>query len=354
MKNLRNAIFHPGVLAALTAAMLFGIATPLAKLLLETTSPWILAGLLYLGSGVGLFIYRQVVRAPSVQLLPKDRLWFAGAVLAGGIIAPVLLMVGLSGMSAADASLMLNAESVFTTLLAWFVFKENFDRRIVLGMATIVAGALVLSWPGEARFTGAWPSLAILGACLAWGIDNNLTRKVSLSDASWIASAKGLVAGGVNLGLAFALGAELPVLQNVAGTLLLGFFSYGVSLVLFVIGLRHLGTARTGAYFSVAPFFGTLLALLMGDPITISLTLAGLLMAFGVWLHLSEHHDHLHIHEPITHAHEHIHDEHHSHSHDTEVPAGTRHTHQHDHQRLEHVHPHFPDAHHSHRHETWS
>lgn len=348
----RTALLNPGVLSALAAALLFGVATPLAKLLLETTSPWMMAGLLYLGSGMGLLIYRQVVKAPSVSLPPEDRPWFAGAVLAGGIIAPVLLMVGLRGMSAADASLMLNAEGVFTTLLAWFVFKENFDRRIALGMVAIVAGALILSWPGEARLAGLWPSLAILGACLAWGVDNNLTRKVSLADASWIASIKGLVSGSVNLCLAIVLGAEFPEFQNVAGTLLLGFFSYGISLVLFVIGLRHLGAARTGAYFSVAPFFGMLLALLMGDPLTIPLIFAGLLMALGVWLHLSEHHDHLHIHKPMVHTHKHIHDEHHLHSHDDGTPLGARHSHPHVHESIVHAHPHFPDSHHTHRHKT--
>lgn len=352
MMQRRGAFAHPGVLAALAAALLFGVAMPLAKLLLETVSPWMLAGLLYLGSGVGLFIYRRVVGAPSVRLPPEERFWFAGAILAGGIVGPVLLMIGLTNTPASDASLLLNAEGVFTALLAWFVFKENFDRRIAFGMAAIVAGALVLSWSGQARFAGAWPTLAILGACLAWGIDNNLTRKVSLVDASWIASIKGLVAGIVNLCLAVALGAGIPALPNVAGALLLGLFSYGFSLVLFVIGLRHLGTARTGAYFSVAPFFGALLALLMGDPFTIPLVLAGLLMALGVWLHLSEHHDHLHTHEPIVHTHEHIHDEHHTHSHDDGSPPDARHSHPHVHESTTHAHPHFPDAHHMHRHKT--
>lgn len=347
-------ISHPGVLAALAAALLFGIATPLAKLLLASVSPWMLAGLLYLGSGLGLLIYRRVVRVPSVRLPPEERLWFAGAILAGGIIGPVLLMIGLTGTLASDAALLLNAEGVFTALLAWFVFKENFDRRIALGMAAIVAGALVLSWSGQARFGGIWPSLAILGACLAWGIDNNLTRKVALADASWIASVKGLVSGSVNLSLAFVLGAELPALPSVAAALLLGLFSYGLSLVMFVIGLRHLGTARTGAYFSVAPFFGALLALFMGDPLSIPLAVAGLLMAFGVWLHLSEHHDHQHTHHLMAHTHEHVHDEHHSHLHDVDAPPEIRHTHPHAHEPLTHSHPHFPDAHHTHRHDEKS
>lgn len=348
--NRPIVISHSGVLAALAAALLFGIATPLAKFLLETTSPWMLAGLLYLGSGLGLLIYRQVIKAPSVSLPPEDRFWFVGAILAGGVIAPVLLMLGLSGMSAADVSLMLNAEGVFTTLLAWIVFKENFDRRIALGMAAIVAGALVLSWHGEVRLESAWPSLAVLGACLAWGIDNNLTRKVSLADASWIASVKGLVSGAVNLCLAIMLGSVMPALPSVGGALLLGFFSYGISLALFVVGLRHLGTARTGAYFSVAPFFGALLALLMGSPFTPLLLLAGLLMALGVWLHLSEHHAHQHTHEPMTHIHEHIHDKHHLHTHDDKTPMDTSHSHPHVHEPIAHSHSHFPDMHHRHTH----
>jgi drug/metabolite transporter (DMT)-like permease len=177
----------------------------------------------------------------------------AGAIVSGGIVGPVLLMLGLTGMQASGASLLLNAEGVFTALLAWFAFKENFDRRIALGMLAIVTGSMVLSWPGEARFAGVWPALAILGACSAWGIDNNLTRKVSLTDATWIASVKGLVAGSVNLILAMVLGASLPSLPSLTGTMVVGFLAYGVSLALFVVALRHLGTARTGAYFSVAP-----------------------------------------------------------------------------------------------------
>jgi drug/metabolite transporter (DMT)-like permease len=341
---------HPGVLAALAAALLFGAATPLAKSLLQSVNPWLLAGLLYLGSGLGLTLYRLIIRAPAVRLPPAERNWFAGAVLFGGIAGPVLLMFGLTGTSAAEASLLLNAEGVFTAVLAWFVFKENFDRRIALGMVAIVAGALVLSWPGEVSLAATWPSLAILGACLAWGLDNNLTRKVSLTDASWIASIKGLVSGLVNLVLALALGAEVPPWPAVGAALLLGFLSYGVSLVLFVLGLRHLGTARTGAYFSVAPFFGALLALLLGAPLTLPLALAGLLMALGVWLHLSEKHTHRHSHQRIEHQHAHLHDEHHAHSHDHDCPPGEPHSHVHVHEPITHEHAHFPDTHHRHRH----
>lgn len=346
----RGALGHSGVLAALAAALLFGIATPLAKLLLETVSPWMLAGLLYLGSGMGLLIYRRVISAPSVHLPAEDRLWFAGAILAGGITGPVLLMIGLTGIPASGASLLLNAEGVFTALLAWFAFKENFDRRIALGMGAIVAGAVVLSWPGEARFAGLWPTLAVLGACFAWGIDNNLTRKISLTDATWIASVKGLVSGTVNLILAFSLGATMPALPNLVGAMGVGFFAYGVSLALFVVGLRHLGTARTGAYFSVAPFFGALLALLMGEVVTMPLLIAGVLMALGTWLHLTEHHEHEHTHSEMEHDHEHVHDKHHQHEHDYSVTPGSKHRHFHRHELLAHTHPHFPDTHHQHRH----
>lgn len=345
-----DGLRQPGVLAPLTAAILFGAGTPLAKQLLNTVSPWLLAGLLYLGSGVGLALYRLITRPPAVRLPRNELLWLIGAITSGGIIAPVLLMVGLTGMPASGASLLLNAEGVFTALLAWFAFKENFDRRIALGMIVIVAGAAILTWPGEARFAGLWPTLAILGACFAWGIDNNLTRKVSLTDATWIASVKGLIAGMVNLSLAFALGATLPPLTNLAGALLVGFFAYGVSLALFVIGLRHLGTARTGAYFSIAPFLGAILAVAMGDAVTLPLIVAGLLMAIGIWLHLTEQHEHLHHHDDLIHEHEHLHDEHHQHSHDCPVSPGVPHKHSHQHQPLEHSHPHFPDSHHRHKH----
>ena len=345
-----------GIPAALAAAVLFGAGTPLAKLLLEHAGPWLLAALLYLGSGLGLWLLRQVRQSPTTQLARGDWLWLAGAVGTGGVAGPVLLMTGLTVMPASGAALLLNAEGVFTALLAWFVFKENFDRRIALGMIAIVAGAVVLSWPAEGtvEFASLWPALAVLGACLAWAIDNNLTRKVALSDASWIAMVKGLAAGATNLVVAVSLGAAWPGAAPVLGAALVGFFSYGTSLTLFVVALRHLGTARTGAYFSVAPFFGALMALaLLHEPVTVALLLGGTLMAVGVALHLTERHVHEHMHEPLEHTHAHAHgagDEHHMHEHDEPVPAGTRHSHQHRHHRITHAHPHFPDAHHQHLH----
>lgn len=344
MTHLR--VFKPGVAAAFGAALLFGASTPLAKLLLRDLSPFMLAGLFYLGSGVGLSLFRRLRGAEPVRLARGEAGWLAGAVLAGGVAGPVLLMFGLAEMPASGASLLLNAEGVLTALLAWIVFKENVDRRIALGMAAIASGAVILSWPAEARFAGAMPALLILAACLAWGIDNNLTRKVSLADASWIATIKGLAAGSVNLAQAFALGERLPGGAITAAAMAVGFLAYGVSLVLFVIGLRHLGTARTGAYFSIAPFFGAVLALAGGEALTLRLSVAGALMGVGIWLHLTERHAHVHVHEPMEHTHEHTHDDHHQHAHDFPVTAGTRHTHFHRHEPLAHGHPHFPDAHH--------
>ena len=344
-----------GAVFALSAALLFGLGTPLAKLLLANVHPLMLAALLYLGSGLGLALLRMLRHQP--RQLPRGREWFwlAGAVLSGGVAGPVLLMLGLSGFSASGASLLLNSEAVFTALLAWFVFKENFDRRIALGMLAIVSGALVLSWPGGAGPGGGdlTSALLIVAACLAWGIDNNLTRKISLTDASFIAMSKGLSAGTVSLLLAWLAGATLPTFTLTAQAMLLGFASYGASLVLFVLALRHLGSARTGAYFSVAPFAGALLSVpLLGEPVTASLLLGGLLMLIGVALHLSERHVHEHDHAVTTHEHEHMHgdDPHHVHEHAAPVAPGERHSHVHAHQPLRHAHAHFPDAHHRHEH----
>lgn len=343
--------FTTGIPAALAAALLFGAATPLAKLLLGPFDPWMLAGVLYLGSGFGLGAVRLIRRTPGAPVARSDWPWLAGAIFCGGVLGPLLLMWGLSHASASSASLLLNAEGVLTALLAWFVFHENFDRRIALGMALIVAGAIVLSWPGNGNLEASVPSLAIVGACLAWAVDNNLTRKVALADATKIAMLKGLAAGSVNVALALYAGAAIPSAGLVGAAALLGFLSYGVSLVLFVRALRDLGTARTGAYFSTAPFAGAVLSLaLLSEPVTWPLALAAALMAWGVWLHLTEHHAHRHVHRSMDHEHEHEHDEHHRHTHEPPVPPGTRHTHLHHHAPMTHVHEHFPDAHHRHDH----
>lgn len=349
-----------GVLYALLAAALFGASTPLAKLLGGALPPLLLAGVLYLGSGLGLFIWyairRSIARgAPHDRLRRADVPWLAGAIVAGGVVGPALLMIGLVNTTAATASLLLNMEGVLTALLAWFVFKENFDARIALGMGLIVAAGLLLAWQEAAAAHGAtgaaWGSLAIVGACLAWAIDNNLTRKVSASDAVQIACWKGLSAGTVNVAIALLMGTRVPTVPVLVGAASVGFFGYGLSLVLFVLALRNLGTARTGAYFSIAPFFGAALSLLLFAAVPGPLFwVAAVLMLAGIWLHVSENHRHAHLHEAVSHAHEHTHDAHHHHAHDFGWDGQEPHAHAHSHERLAHTHAHYPDIHHRHTH----
>lgn len=345
---------NAAVLAAISAAVLFGASTPFAKQLLGALPPILLAGLLYLGSGVGLGVVR-IVRDHGLRratLTGREWGWLFAAILAGGIAGPVLLMYGLLHSSAAGASLLLNLEAVLTAVLAWVVFRENADRRIVLGMALIVGGGVLLAWPTGAThsmsLTGAW---AVAAACLCWAVDNNLTRKVSSNDAVFIAGTKGLVAGVTNVALAVGLGAKLPGAAVVAEAMGVGLLGYGVSLVLFVLALRGLGSARTGAYFSTAPFVGAALAIeAFHEPLSWSFGAAAALMAGGVWLHLSEVHQHEHLHERLTHSHSHRHDAHHQHPHDFAWDGREPHTHEHVHEPLRHSHPHYPDIHHQHEH----
>jgi drug/metabolite transporter (DMT)-like permease len=231
------------------------------------------------------------------------------------------------------------------------VFREQFDRRIFIGMVLIVSAGALLSWGQAATFEVPWGALAIVGACLCWAIDNNLTRKVAASDAVQIACVKGLVAGAVNLGIALALGHRLPSSASIGAAAIVGFASYGLSLVLFVLALRHLGAARTGAYFSAAPFVGAGLSLvLLHDVPDVAFWVAAALMGAGIWLHVTEHHDHEHEHEAMAHAHEHVHDEHHQHGHDFAWDGAEPHTHPHAHVPLRHSHAHYPDIHHRHGH----
>lgn len=344
------------MLYALAAAALFGISAPFAKALLRGSSPELLAGLLYLGSGIGLSIVAALRRgdrdATEAPLSRRDLPWLAAAIAFGGVIGPVLLMIGLTRTPASSASLLLNTEGVFTALLAWIVFRENVDKRIALGMLAIIAGGVVLTWEGRADFGGLAGPLAVAGACLCWGIDNNLTQKVSGGDPVQIAMVKGLTAGAVNTVLAAMLGARWPGFSTLSAALLLGFLSYGVSLVLFVLALRFLGTARTGAYFSVAPFVGAVAAIVgFGERPNWPFAIGAACMATGVWLHLTEHHEHIHVHDEMEHEHAHVHDEHHRHEHSPDDPPGEPHSHPHRHQRLVHSHRHYPDLHHRHRHD---
>jgi drug/metabolite transporter (DMT)-like permease len=342
------------IVAALFSALLFGASTPFAKILSVNISPLLLAGFLYLGSGIGLWTIRLARdRRLGVPRMPAgDWRWFLCAIVAGGLLGPVLLMYGLTQTSASSASLLLNLEAVLTSLIAWIVFRENADRRLVLGIILIVAGGAVLVWPqGDDAPTTIRGALFIAAACLCWGIDNNLTRKVSSADADFIAGTKGLAAGITNLVLALTLGAEVPPPAVITAAMTIGLLGYGVSLVLFVIALRGLGSARAGAYFSTAPFLGAAIAVIvLREPTPPGFWLSSLLMAAGVALHLTERHAHEHRHEALTHAHPHVHDAHHQHEHDFPWDGTEPHAHEHRHGILTHEHPHYPDLHHRHGH----
>lgn len=343
-----------GIGFALVAALLFGVSAPFAKLLGREEAPQLLAGLLYLGSGLGLSLLWLVRRRTrrETPLARADVPWLAGAIAFGGVLGPLLLMLGLVRTPASSASLLLNLEGVFTALLAWSVFRENVDRRIALGMLAIVAGGVLLSWEGRAELGGVGGPLLVAGATLCWAIDNNLTQKVAAGDPVQIAMVKGLVAGTVNTGIAMMRGAPLPAGLALAGALVLGFLSYGISLVLFVLALRQLGTARTGAYFSSAPFVGAAASLLIfHERPTIAFAAAAALMALGVWLHVTERHEHKHAHEAVEHEHPHVHDDHHRHEHLPGDPPEEPHSHPHRHEPLVHTHRHYPDIHHRHDHE---
>jgi drug/metabolite transporter (DMT)-like permease len=341
---------RPGVLPALLAALLFGASTPVAKVLLGTVDPWILAGLLYLGAGAVLAAVMLARRGGTEAPLRAAHLPRLIAVVAvGGVLGPLLLMSGLARTDAASASLLLNVEGLATMAIAWIVFGEGVDRRLLAGALAIVAGGAVLSWRGSASVDPG--ALLVIAACLCWAIDNNLSRGLTTADPVALAMAKGVVAGTVNLLAGGAAGGELPGAATAAAAAAVGALGYGASLVLYLVAQRHLGAARTGAYFSLAPFAGAALAVaLLHDPVTPSLLAAAALMGTGLWLHLAERHEHVHEHEPFDHEHRHVHDEHHRHEHAAGAPPGEPHSHPHHHGRLVHAHPHAPDLHHRHRH----
>ena len=346
-----------GLCLALLSAVLFGISTPFAKLLLDGMTPQMAAGLLYLGSGTGLALVlaaRRALRLPTHDEAPLTRAdvpCLLAVIASGGVAGPLLLMIGLARTDAASASLLLNLESIATLLIAWVVFRENVDRRLMLGALAIVLGAGVLSWQGHA--TLAPGALYIAAACLCWGIDNNLSGRLSAADPVRIAMIKGVAAGSVNLLVALLVQhAGLPGAGIAAGAAVVGFLGYGVSLVLFMLGLRHLGAARTGAYFALAPFMGAVMSLFVFHTHDIArLLVAGVLMGIGLWLHLTERHSHYHVHEPMEHTHRHTHDAHHQHTHGPDDPPGEPHTHRHVHTELAHTHAHYPDLHHRHGHD---
>lgn len=339
---------------ALAAAALFGVSVPAAKLFLgDGVEPRLLAGLLYLGSGLGLAGILTVWRALGLRSSEAPLRWsdaprLTAVIFSGGVAGPLLLMWGLAHSDAASASLLLNVEGVATLGIAWLVFRENADTRIILGAFAILAGAAMVSWGGTVSSFN-MGAVAIVGACVAWAVDNNLTRGLSGSNPIEIAAWKGVCAGTFNVVLALAFGDHLPAPGLLAGAGALGLVSYGASLALFVLALRHLGVARTGAYFSTAPFIGASVAIIVFDePFTLRLAISGALMGSGVLLHILEVHSHSHRHEPLEHTHSHTHDAHHGHQH--EAGAQEPHAHAHRHKPTVHSHPHYPDLHHRHGH----
>ncbi len=344
----------PAVIIAISAAVLFGASTPFAKLLIDEFPPILLAGVLYLGSGIGLLLFRIVKDKgwKATGLKGAGWFWLIGSIIFGGILAPTLLMLGLLQSSAAMASLLLNFEGVLTAVLAWVIFKEHTDKRMIIGMLLIVVGGVVLVLPNHLSSDSWFSSVMIIFACLCWGIDNNLTRNISASDSLFIAGSKGFFAGAVNVTLGLMIGLTLPSLLNISYAMLIGFLGYGISLVLFVLALRGLGTARSGAYFSTAPFIGAAIAIIFFNDVTsISFWIAAIFMMAGVWIHLTESHSHKHSHEKLNHNHFHHHDAHHQHKHDFEWDNSKPHAHAHQHEKITHSHQHYPDIHHRHDHD---
>lgn len=347
--------------AVLASALLFGLSTPLAKLLLGTIHPVALAGLLYSGVFLGLAAYRGAAgclrrwgppnRGPGEAPLERQDLpWLAGAILAGGIAAPILLMIGLGRITGLSGSLLLNFEAMATALVAVLFFKENAGRRVWAALALMTAGGVLLSWnSGVGRLEVAGP-LLVLAAMAGWGLDNNLTRQISGKDPVQIAMIKGLVSGAVSLALAFSLRQGFALGLPVVGGLAVGALGYGLSLVLFIKGLKGLGAFRTGALFSLAPYAGAVASVLvLGDRVKPGMAAAGLLMAAGVALVVREKHIHTHHHDRLVHAHAHIHsDLHHVHPHEGDVRES--HAHEHAHKETDHVHGHWPDGDHRHGH----
>jgi drug/metabolite transporter (DMT)-like permease len=303
------------VIIAVLGAVLFGASAPFSKVLLGEVDPVLLAGLLYLGSGTGLLFLQILRRASGLQggepLVKKDMPWLLGAILAGGVAAPIALMLGLQGTPAATASLLLNFECVATTLLAAFLFQEYIGKRIWLAIGFITAASAILTFGGT-QFGISVGALGIILACILWGLDNNLTRNISRKDPLAIGVVKGLVAGAFSFSLALLLGARLPGYWVILATLLLGCVSYGLSIALFILAMRSIGAARTSAWMGTAPFAGVIISFLIfrsmpGVEFLVSLPLMvlGALLLFG-----EEHaHTHIHLHGTITHEHVHIHDD---------------------------------------------
>ncbi|MEO8354904.1 MAG: EamA family transporter [Chloroflexota bacterium] len=340
---------NPGfIVQALLAALFFGASAPISKLLLGDVQPVLMAAFLYLGSGTGISLVKLFQRLTSDQkeagIRRPDVKWLAGAIISGGILAPIVLMISLNVTPATTASLLLNFEGVATTLIALFFFRESISRRALAAILVITLASVFLSTDFTTGFGFSLGALGVILACVLWGVDNNLTRNISAKDPLTIVAWKGLVAGTFSLLLGLSLGQQLPALTTILKILLLGFISYGLSTMLFIYSMRGLGAARTSALYGTAPLAGVLLSFIVfREPITVLFGIAAVLMVAGAWLLANEEHAHFHIHMPVVHEHRHNHDEFHGHDESTSV-----HSHDHEHPRTEHKHGHMPDIHHRH------
>ncbi len=336
------------VIQALLAALFFGASAPISKLLLGDVSPVLMAAFLYLGSGTGISLIKLYQRLTSNQkeagIKSPDVIWLAGAIISGGILAPIILMISLKNTPASTASLLLNFEGVGTTLIALFFFRESISRRALAAIFAITLASIFLSTNFQGGFSFSLGALGILLACFLWGVDNNFTRNISAKDPLTIVAWKGLVAGTFSLILGLFLGQQVPALTTIFSILLLGFVSYGLSTMLFIYSMRGLGAARTSALYGTAPLAGVFLSILIfKDPITFLFGIATVLMVAGALMLANEEHAHFHIHMPVVHEHRHTHEEFHAHDEDEIV-----HSHEHEHSRTEHEHGHMPDIHHRH------
>jgi drug/metabolite transporter (DMT)-like permease len=343
----------PFILQALFAAILFGASAPIAKLLLGVNiAPIYLAAFLYLGSGTGIFLVRSTQRMRSkdveADIKSPDIKWLAGAIISGGIFAPIILMISLQNTSASTASLLLNFEGVGTTVIALVFFKEAVSRRAWTAIIAITLASIFLSTNFESGFGFSFGALGILLACVLWGVDNNFTRNISGKDPLAIVAWKGLVAGTFSFFLAFFLGNQLPASTIILGTLTLGFVSYGLSTILFIRSMRGLGAARTSTLYGTAPLAGVLLSIVIfGEFPTFLFIIAAILMIGAALLLINEQHSHMHVHTALIHEHSHAHkDPSHWHGVVDDV-----HSHMHEHSTEEHEHVHMPDIHHRHEHE---
>lgn len=343
-----------GAVIATLAAVLFGVSPVLIKIVSGKIPPILMAGILYIGSAAGLAVLRLSRRekffAPLKQLPLRQKKQLCGAILCGGILAPICLAYGISQAPAFLVSALFNLETVATTLIAWWIFKEHVGGRVWFGQALILVGSIVISFAGSVSMSVLFPSLCIAAASILWAIDNNLTRDIEELPGALLAEVKGHVAGIFNTGLGLFLGQRIADANAIAGTFVIGIFCYGISLLCIVVALRKIGTSRTGTFFSMAPFVGMLASVVfLAERPPMSQWIAGVLMFLGICALYQEHHEHEHTHEEMEHTHMHVTDAHHQHEHDgNEGPEP--HSHKHKHTRLTHTHPHHPDIHHRHGH----